>query len=70
MIGSTCLLTAVTGRYVDVELLRSYMTQITNTFLPLLGISECDKEEWQDNQEPLPLEFIQLQIPLGTEQVL
>ncbi len=62
----------MTGRYVvlDIELLRSYMTQITNTFLPLLGIDECKKLEWQADLSSSPTAFTQLQIPLKSTSIM
>jgi integrase len=62
----------MTGRYLvfDIERLRSYMSQITDAFLNLLGVNDNDMKEWKPVKESDLTEVTQLRIPLYDSRIL
>lgn len=62
----------MTGRYLvlDIERLRSHMSRITDAFVELLGINDCDVRKWNPASESDLTLCTQLRLQLNDVQIL
>ena len=62
----------MTGRYLvlDIERLRTYMTQISEAFIELLGVDDVLVKEWKTDDTSETSSTVQLKLDFGDEHIL